>query len=152
MARPAPSGAPEKGRKAPEVSVIVPAKNEAGNIENILKRVPALGSGTELIFVEGHSSDNTYETIRQMMDRFPEKRCSFYRQPGRGKGDAVRLGFEKARGDVLMILDADLTVPPDDLPRFFEALVSGKGEFINGVRLVYPLEDESMRFFNIVGC
>ena len=85
------------------------------------------------------------------MSEFPDIKCKLFKQPGKGKGDAVRLGFEKAGGDVLMILDADLTVPPEDLPRFLDALVSGQGEFINGVRLVYPMEDEAMRFFNILG-
>jgi len=138
-------------RQSPMVSVIVAARNEAGNIENILKRVPNIGKETEIVFVEGGSSDNTYEAIEQKIKEFPERNCSLFRQPGKGKGDAVRLGFEKASGDVLMILDADLTVPPEDLPRFLDALTSGKGEFINGVRLVYPMEDEAMRFFNILG-
>ncbi len=137
--------------KEPSVSVIVAARNEAGNIESIIKRVPSLGSGTEIVFVEGGSHDNTYETIEKMIERFPDKKCKLYRQSGKGKGDAVRLGFEEAEGDILMILDADLTVPPEDLPRFFKAMASGQGEFINGVRLVYPLEDEAMRFFNILG-
>ena len=137
--------------KEPSVSVIVAARNETGNIESIFNRVPTLGSGTEIVFVEGGSQDHTYETIEKMMERFPDKKCKLYRQSGTGKGDAVRLGFEKAEGDILMILDADLTVPPEDLPRFFKAIASGKGEFINGVRLVYPLEDEAMRFFNILG-
>jgi len=151
VARPAPASQKAISLKTPSVSVIVPARNEAGNIEHILNRVPNLGSGTELFFVEGHSSDNTYETIEQMIKRFPEKKCKLFRQSGKGKGDAVRLGFEKAEGDILMILDADMTVPPEDLERFYKALVSGKGEFINGVRLVYPMENQSMRFFNIVG-
>jgi glycosyltransferase involved in cell wall biosynthesis len=86
-----------------------------------------------------------------MVVSYPPKKCRLYRQQGKGKGDAVRLGFEKARGDVLMILDADMTVPPEDLPRFYQALIEGKGEFVNGVRLVYPLENRSMRFFNILG-
>jgi ubiquinone/menaquinone biosynthesis C-methylase UbiE len=133
------------------VSVIVPARNESGNIENILRRVPSLGNDTELIFVEGHSSDNTYETIEEMIVRFPERHFKVFQQSGRGKGDAVRLGFKEAKGDVLIILDADLTVPPEVLPRFVEALVSGKGELINGVRLVYPLENQSMRFLNMIG-
>ncbi len=101
--------------------------------------------------MEGHSSDKTYETIEQTIRQFPDRKCKLLRQPGRGKGDAVRLGFAKAEGDILMILDADMTVPPEDLLRFAEALASGKGEFINGVRLVYPLENQSMRFFNMVG-
>lgn len=141
----------EKKEKKPTVTVLVPARNEAGNIENIFKRVPDMGGGVELMFVEGHSSDNTYETIEKTIQRFPEKKCALYRQTGKGKGDAVRLGFEKAEGDILMILDADMTVPPEDLTRFYDALADGKGEFINGVRLVYPLEDEAMRFFNILG-
>jgi SAM-dependent methyltransferase len=135
----------------PSVTVLVPARNEAGNIENILKRVPRLGSRTEVIFVEGNSTDATYETIERTIPKFPNQECRLLRQTGKGKGDAVRLGFEKATGDILMILDADLTVPPEDLPRFVNALVAGKGEFINGVRLVYPMEDKAMRFFNILG-
>jgi SAM-dependent methyltransferase len=133
------------------VSVIVPARNESGNIENILRRVPSLGKKTELIFVEGHSRDNTFETIQKMIVHFPDKESQVFRQSGHGKGDAVRMGFKEAKGDVLIILDADLTVPPEVLPRFVKALVSGRGEFINGVRLVYPLEDQSMRLLNMIG-
>jgi len=151
VARPAPALSRTTLKKQPSVSVIIAARNEAGNIENIFKRVPSLGSETELVFVEGHSQDRTYETIEKMIKNFPEKKCRLFQQPGKGKGDAVRLGFEKAGGDILMILDADLTVPPEDLPRFVAALVAGKGEFINGVRLVYPMEDQSMRYFNIIG-
>lgn len=133
------------------VSVIVPARNEAGNIREILKRTPEMGSGTELIFVEGHSHDNTYETIAREIANNPQRPCKLLRQTGIGKGDAVRLGFSQAQGEVLMILDADMTVPPEDLPRFFEALVSGKGEVINGVRLIYPMEKQAMRLFNLIG-
>jgi len=138
-------------RDLPSVSVIVPARNEAGNIETILKKVPELGGQTELIFVEGHSSDNTFETINQMIEQFGDRKCKLFRQTGTGKGDAVRLGFDKAEGDILMILDADMTVPPEDLVRFYNSLVGGRGEFINGVRLIYPMENQSMRFFNIIG-
>ena len=133
------------------VSVIVPARNEAGNIPDVFTRTPEMGQGTELVFVEGHSDDDTYGVIRQRMAAHPERLCQLLRQPGEGKGDAVRCGFAQANGDMLMILDADLTVAPEDLPRFFDALVSGVGEFINGVRLVYPMEKESMRFLNLVG-
>ena len=135
----------------PSVSVIIPARNEAGNIEQIFARVPNMGQWTELVFVEGHSKDNTYEVIEQAMKIWPNRRCQLLRQTGIGKGDAVRRGFSCANGDVLMILDADLTVPPEDLPRFYEALRSRKGEFINGVRLVYPMEEEAMRFLNLLG-
>ncbi|HHP7234946.1 MAG TPA: glycosyltransferase [Desulfobacterales bacterium] len=138
-------------QKGASVTVVVPARNESGNIESILRRVPELGSETEIVFVEGNSSDDTFETIQKAIDRETSKNCRLFRQSGQGKGDAVRLGFQKARGDILMILDADMTVPPEDLGRFYDALISGQGEFINGVRLVYPLENESMRFFNILG-
>jgi ubiquinone/menaquinone biosynthesis C-methylase UbiE len=137
--------------RKPMVSVVVPARNEAGNIENIFRRVPEMGAGTELIFVEGHSTDDTFGAIERTAANYPARRVKILRQTGRGKGDAVRAGFAAAEGDVLMILDADLTVPPEDLPRFYEVLRSGKGEFVNGVRLVYPMEAQAMRFFNLIG-
>ena len=133
------------------VSVIIPARNEAGNIRNLFQRIPELGTGTELIFVEGHSQDDTYETILQVMSENPDRDAKLYQQTGKGKGDAVRVGFEEANGEILMILDADLTVPPEDLIRFYDALVTRKGDFINGVRLVYPMEDQAMRFLNFLG-
>ncbi|MCL1915395.1 MAG: glycosyltransferase family 2 protein [Desulfovibrionaceae bacterium] len=131
--------------------MVIPARNEAGNIENALLRTPEMGAGTEIIFVEGNSTDNTWESITEAIARHPERRCKALRQPGKGKGDAVRAGFAVAEGDILMILDADLTMPPETLPQFFEAIASNHGEFINGVRLVYPQEKEAMRFFNLVG-
>ncbi|MDX2031479.1 MAG: glycosyltransferase [Blastocatellia bacterium] len=143
-----PVGRPEA---PPSVSVIVPARNESGNVAQIFARVPEMGRGTELVFVEGHSSDDTYAAIERTMADHPERPCQLHRQSGVGKGDAVRLGFAKARGDVLMILDADLTVPPEDLPRFYDALVSGRGEYIHGVRLVYPMERQAMRPLNLIG-
>jgi ubiquinone/menaquinone biosynthesis C-methylase UbiE len=135
----------------PSVSVIVPARNEAGNIKAIFERLPKMGSKTELIFVEGHSKDDTYATIERETSAHPTIPSLLLQQKGIGKADAVRRGFEHATGDVLMILDADLTVPPEDLPRFYETLISGKGEFINGVRLVYPMEAEAMRGLNFLG-
>lgn len=144
--------APTAGRQGrPTVSVIVPARNEAGNIPSLFERVPSMGAGTELVFVEGHSSDDTYGAIERQIAVHPDRPSVLLRQTGEGKGDAVRAGFARASGDVLMILDADLTVAPEDLPRFYEALVAGLGEFVNGVRLVYPMEREAMRFFNLVG-
>jgi SAM-dependent methyltransferase len=147
IARPHP--APATGE--PLVSVIVPARNEAGHISQIFRRAPEMGSGTELVFVEGHSKDDTYLTIEREIASHPERRCQLLRQTGTGKGDAVRLGFDRANGELLMILDADLTVPPEDLPRFYDAAYSGKAEFVNGVRLVYPMEKQAMRFFNLAG-
>jgi ubiquinone/menaquinone biosynthesis C-methylase UbiE len=147
IARPQPAHAPE----IKTVSIIIPARNEAGNIEAAFQRIPKMGFETEIIFVEGHSKDNTYKTIEKAILDHPEWKACLYRQTGKGKADAVRLGFEKAKGDVLMILDADLTVRPEELPRFYEALASGKGEFINGVRLVYPMQGQAMRFLNLLG-
>jgi SAM-dependent methyltransferase len=152
VARPKPrSDAGSASGAGPIVSVVVPARNEAGNIGNIFDRVPQMGGGTELIFVEGHSKDDTYGAIEREIARRPGTRAKLFRQTGKGKGDAVRLGFAEATGDVLMILDADLTVPPEDLPRFYAAWREGKGDFINGVRLVYPMEDGAMRFLNLLG-
>ncbi len=148
VARPAPS---DFLMAAPSVSVIVPARNESGNIPQIFKRLPRLGKETELVFVEGHSTDDTYESIAKEIKNHPEQKSLLLKQGGSGKGDAVRLGFAHACGDILMILDADLTVAPEDLTRFYEALLSGRGEFANGVRLVYPMEKEAMRFFNLLG-
>jgi len=142
----------EENKKAkPIVSVVVPARNEAGNIEEIFRRTPEMGRGTELIFVEGNSNDNTYEEIEKAIAAHPERRCKLFKQTGKGKGDAVRLGYQNASGDIFMILDADMTVPPEDLPRFYDAIESGDGDFINGVRLVYPMEKEAMRYFNLMG-
>jgi hypothetical protein len=131
--------------------VIVPARNEAGNIPHIFEQVPEMGLGTEIVFVEGHSDDNTCEAIEAAMASHPKRECKLFRQAGVGKGDAVRKGFAESGGDILMILDADLTVPPEDLPRFYAVLRSGKGDFVNGVRLVYPMEKEAMRLFNLLG-
>lgn len=147
MARPIP----QPPAQPPLVSVIVPARNEAGNIRNILERTPEMGAGTELVFVEGNSTDDTYATLQRLLPEYAHRRTQLLKQDGKGKGDAVRKGYAHASGDVLMILDADLTVPPEDLPRFYHALVEGKGDFINGVRLVYPMEKEAMRALNFLG-
>jgi glycosyltransferase involved in cell wall biosynthesis len=147
IARPAPNDPVKEA----SVSVIIPARNEAGNIKAAFERTPQMGPMTELIFVEGHSKDDTFETIEREIAAHPSTPSLLLRQTGIGKADAVRLGFAHAKGDVLMILDADLTVPPEDLPRFYDAIISGKGEFINGVRLVYPMETEAMRTLNLLG-
>jgi hypothetical protein len=133
-------------------SIIVPARNEAGNIENIIRRIPVMGPDDEIIFVEGNSTDNTWQVIQEMALKYgKERRIIIAQQDGKGKGDAVRKGYGLATRDILMILDADLTVPAEDLPKFYQAITDGKGEFINGSRLVYPMEKEAMRFFNILG-
>lgn len=151
VARPVGFSAPEQS-KPPSVSIVIPARNEAGNIEAAILRTPAMGPDDELIFIEGNSTDNTWETICQLQAKYQASRTiRIDRQEGKGKGDAVRKGFSLATKEILMILDADLTVPPEELPRFYEALVSQKGEFINGSRLVYPMEKQAMRFLNLLG-
>ncbi len=141
----------EDGSKPATVSIIVAARNEEGHIEDIIARTPLLGSSTELIFVEGNSTDNTYQKIEDEIPKHPDRDIKLYKQPGKGKGDAVRKGFEQASGEILMILDADLTVPPEKLYLFYEALVTNKCSFANGVRLVYPMDKYAMRFFNLLG-
>jgi len=134
------------------VSVVVPARNEAGNIEDIVKRVPKMGPNDEVIFVEGHSKDNTWEEIQRVQQKYAGTlNIKSVQQAGTGKADAVRKGFELALKDILMILDADLSVAPEALPDFYKAICEDKAEFLNGSRLVYPHEGKAMRFCNMVG-
>jgi glycosyltransferase involved in cell wall biosynthesis/SAM-dependent methyltransferase len=152
----------------PSVTVVIPCRNEAGNVDAAVERLPEMGSGTEILFVDGHSTDGTVEKIEQAIARYRGRRDirllhqtprgedgASVEDPDRmlrlGKGDAVRKGFAAAKGDVVMILDADLTVAPEDLPRFVEVLAEGRARFVNGSRLVYPMERESMRFLNLCG-
>lgn len=140
-----------KSRADATVSVVVPCRNERGNIEPAVQRMPAMGARTEIIFVEGHSQDGTLEECRRVQAAYPQNPITVLMQDGRGKGDAVRKGFVAAKGNILMILDADLSVPPEALTKFFDAIVGGKGEFINGSRMVYPMERGAMRFLNYLG-
>src|SRR5260370_34101742 len=115
-------------------------------------RLPEFGSSLEIIYVEGNSTDGTLEEVKRVAEVYGQQRNIHGAvQDGRSKGDAVRKGFAIASGDILMILDADLTVAPEDLPKFYDAIRSRKGEFINGSRLVYAMEREAMRFFNVLG-
>lgn len=132
-----------------KVSVVIPARNEAGNIEAAVRRTPDMGAGTELIFVEGHSRDHTWAEIQRVAREHPERGIKILQQSGKGKGNAVREGFAQATGDILMILDADLTMPPEELPKFYEILATGRAEFANGCRLVYPMEKRAMQFLNL---
>jgi hypothetical protein len=132
------------------VSILVPARNEKGNIENAILRTPAFGKSQEFIFVEGHSNDGTFDEILRVKEKHTDKNIIAVQQTGIGKCNAVREGFELASSDVLMILDADLTMPPEDLIKYYNALVTNKGEFINGCRLIYPMEREAMRLLNLL--
>jgi SAM-dependent methyltransferase len=140
---------PDRRQNEKSVSVIIPARNEAGNIDAAVARTPTMGTWTELIFVEGNSIDNTWETIQRVKAKHPNRPIKILQQSGKGKGDAVRTGFAAAEGDILMILDADLTVPPEELPKFYDAVVSGASEFANGSRLVYPMDEKAMQFLNL---
>jgi glycosyltransferase involved in cell wall biosynthesis len=144
-------GRPERttAARALTVSVVIPARNEAGNIAAAVARTADMGAGTELIFVEGHSRDDTWAQIQKVAAENPQRKIKILQQTGKGKGDAVRAGFAVATGDILMILDADLTMPPEDLPKFYEVLASGRAEFANGVRLVYPMDEKAMQFLNL---
>ena len=139
---------PDQQSTPQSVSIVIPCRNEKGNIETAISRLPQLGSHVEVVFVEGHSSDGTWEEIERVMRVFPDWDIKALQQLGVGKGDAVRAGFEFATGDILMILDCDLTVPPEDLPKFYNVIASGQGEYVNGSRLVYAMEGQSMRFLN----
>jgi hypothetical protein len=146
VARPRPKEAREY-----TCSVAIPARNEAGNIEAAVLRTPDMGAGTELIFVEGDSKDNTWEEMQRVAAKYPLRKITCLKQQSTGKGGAVREAFAQARGDLLFILDADLTVPPEDLPKFYQVAASGMADLVNGVRLVYPMEQQAMRFWNMVG-
>ncbi|MDB6021579.1 MAG: arnC 3 [Pedosphaera sp.] len=131
-------------------SVVIPARNEAGNIEAAVQRTPEMGLGTEIIFIEGHSKDNTWKEIHRVAEKNPQRQIKILKQQSKGKGGAVREAFAAATGDILFILDADLTMPPEELPKFYEIARSGTAEFVNGVRLVYPMEDQAMQFLNMI--
>lgn len=131
-------------------TVVIPARNESGNIEEAVRRTPEIGMGTEIIFVEGHSKDNTWEEIQRVAAKYPDRKIKTIKQTTKGKGGAVREAFAQATGDILFILDADLTVPPEDLVKFYHVICTGTADFVNGVRLVYPMENEAMRFLNMV--
>lgn len=145
VARPRPSA---QGMGEPSVSIIVPCRNERGNIEDAVRRLPRFCKDIELIYVEGNSQDNTWEECLRVKEAYSDWDIKCLKQDGKGKADAVWKGFDHARGDILMILDADLTVRPEDIPKFYRAIASGKGEFVNGTRMVYPMESDAMQFLN----
>jgi SAM-dependent methyltransferase len=150
VARPASSRFPGSRTSSPSTSVIIPCRNEAGHVAPLVERLPDLGPSSEFLFVEGNSTDDTEGAIRAAIAAHPEKPMRLLKQAGKGKGDAVRLGFSQARGEVVLILDSDMGVAPEDVPKFVQALVRGNGELINGSRLVYPMEGRAMRFLNLL--
>lgn len=142
----------EEAKAKYSTTVVIPARNESGNIENAVKRLPTFGKHAEIIFVEGNSTDDTWETIQNIQKKYADTHdIKIAKQDGKGKGDAVRKGYDMATGDILMILDADLTVPPEQIPKFYNALAMNKADFINGTRLIYPMEKNAMRPLNTMG-
>jgi len=150
VARPSPHRFPGAHPSRPSTSVVIPCRNESGHIRPLVARLPELGPNSEFLFVEGNSQDDTEAVIRDVIAENPGRPFRLLKQTGRGKGDAVRLGFAHARGEVVLILDSDMGVAPEDVPKFVEALVRGKGEMVNGSRLVYPMEGKAMRFLNLL--
>ncbi|MEP4378186.1 MAG: glycosyltransferase [Alphaproteobacteria bacterium] len=132
------------------VTVVVPARNERGNVEPLVQRLPEFGTSLEIMFVEGNSSDGTAAEVERVIAAYPDRNIRLLHQEGRGKADAVWKGFDNASGDILMILDADMTVIPEEMPKFYNMITSGKAEFVNGSRLVYPMEPEAMRLLNFL--
>jgi SAM-dependent methyltransferase len=133
------------------VSIVIPCRNERGNVENAILRMPRFGSAQEILFVEGNSSDGTFAECERVRDAYKDSwDIKVLKQDGKGKGDAVRKGFAAATGEVLMILDADLTMPPEALPKYHAVIETGKAEFVNGTRLIYPMENEAMRPLNFI--
>lgn len=152
FAKPLPENDENVYNQKYSTTVVIPARNESGNIENAITRLPKFGKHVEIIFIEGNSTDDTWEKIQEIQKKYAATHdIKIGQQKGKGKADAVREGYKIATGDILMILDADLTVPPEDIPKFYNAIASGKGDFINGTRLVYPMDKEAMRFLNYLG-
>lgn len=134
-----------------KASVVLTCRDEEGNIEGLVKRIPEMGAHTEIIFVEGHSKDNTVEKIKEMIRKYPDKEIKLLKQKGIGQGDAFRMGFDEAKGDFVFWLEADLTTPPEEIKYFWDAYVAGRGEYVNGSRFIYKMEKKAMPFFNFLG-
>lgn len=148
VARPMPEPSCEQDLA---VSVIVPCRNELGNVQAAVERIPCMGKFTEILFCDDKSTDGTSDEVRRMQEVHSHRNIRLIEGPGICKAENVWTGFRAARGDVLMVLDADLTVMPEELPMFFRALVSSQGEFVNGSRLVYPMQRYAMKFTNMMG-
>lgn len=133
-------------------TVVVPCRNEIGNVDALVQRVPQMGTHTEILFVDGHSSDGTPQRIEELIRENPDRDIKLLTQSRPpGKAGAVYDGFDAASGDILIILDADMTVAPEDLPRFYLALAEGVARFANGTRFVYPMADGAMPRLNNAG-
>jgi hypothetical protein len=143
---------PKEPLTAASVSIIIACKNEKGNIQELMERIPDFPAGMEVVCVDGCSSDGTRQELERVQGLYPKKNIRIFDQTGpAGKGPAVRSAFQNARNDILIILDADISVAPEDTYKFYDLLLKRRGEFINGTRLVYPMEKQAMRFLNTLG-
>jgi len=133
------------------VSVIIPCKDERGNVEDAVRRIPQLGGQTEIIFCDDKSTDGTADEVKRMQELHPECDIRLVAGPGINKAQNVWTGFNAAHGDVLIILDADLTTMPEELPYFIDAIAAGTAEFVNGSRLIYPVPRGAMKGANMLG-
>lgn len=132
------------------VSVIIPCYNEEENIEECIKRTPKLGKSTEIVVVDDGSSDATATIAKKVAKKKKNVKVISY-SPNEGKGNAVRKGLDKATGDILLVLDADMTVRPEDLPKMLKPIMSGKADFVNGTRLTQKMQDGAMKGLNNFG-
>jgi glycosyltransferase involved in cell wall biosynthesis len=137
-------------RDSMSCSIVVPCHNEEGNIEECVRRIPDVGTSTEILIVDDGSTDNT-AGVAHRISRIDKRVAVIRIEKNLGKGNAVRAGFDRARGDILIILDADMSVMPEDIPKFFNAIADGAAEFVNGTRMVYPIEKQAMKFLNYLG-
>lgn len=130
-------------------TIIVPAKNEEGNLNELINRIPYLGNNVEVIISCGISNDNTLGMAKSLKsDNFIIK---VIEQTSKGKANAVWEACEQSSNDLIAILDADLSVDPEELSSFFELIETKKCDFVNGTRLIYSMEKGSMRFINNFG-
>src|ERR1700694_1634 len=115
-------------QKHPLISVIIPTRNEAQNLHYVLPYIPAIVS--EVILVDGHSTDDTIDVAQQLLPTI-----RILKQKGIGKGDALRIGIAASQGDIIVLLDADGSADPNDIPHFVKALMSGH-DFAKGSPLL----------------
>lgn len=142
---------PKEKKEELSCSVVITCRDEEGNIEGLVTRIPKMGSNTEIIFVEGHSKDNTVAKIQEMIAKYPEKDIKMLKQKGIGQGDAFRYGYDEAKGDFVIWLEADLTTPPEEAIHFWDTFVNNTGEYVNGSRFIYKMKKSAMPLFNFLG-
>src|SRR2546429_5341020 len=132
------------GINYPRISVVVPARDEAQNLRYVLPHIPSFV--TEVILVDGHSNDDTITVAQQFL---PAIRV--IKQTGEGKGNALQLGFAACSGDIIVMLDADGSADPREIPKFVEALLDGN-DFAKGSRFVQNAGSHDLTWLRRLGC